>query len=277
MPKSILVTGASSGIGAATVETLAGQGHLVYGTIRKEEDRPRVEDVGGRPLLLDVTDKTTIETAREFLSRELPSTGLGALVNNAGIPCAGPLEYLSLDEIKATFDVNLFGVIRVTQALLPLLKQARGRIINISSVSGTIALPFMGAYAASKFALEALSDSLRREMVPFGIGVTVIQPGSTATAMWDKIEQIELAYLRGTRYEVIARRVRDGAIKAGRRGMPASDVARAVCKAVDAGKPLIRILVTKSPLLTRLTRVLPDRLLDSVIARRLWQQTSSAS
>src|SRR5947209_16873980 len=136
---------------------------------------------------MDVTDTASITRVRGEVERALGTTPLIALVNNAGIPAAGPLELLPLDELRRVLEVNLIGVVAVTQAFLPLLKRARGRIVNISSVSGRVAMPFMGPYAASKFALEAVSDSLRRELLPFGVDVIVVEPGSVQSRIWDKV------------------------------------------------------------------------------------------
>ena len=164
MPKAVLVTGASSGIGRAVAGELVRRGFTVFGTIRRRDDAPALAALGATPVTLDVTDAATIAAARAQLERALAGQPLVGLVNNAGIPAAGPLELLPLDELRRVFEVNVVGVVAVTQAFLPLLKVARGRIVNISSLAGRAALPFLGPYAASKFALEAISDSLRREL-----------------------------------------------------------------------------------------------------------------
>src|SRR3989449_205443 len=180
------------------------------------------------PVLMDVTDAAGIARARDEVARALAGAPLAALVNNAGIPSAGPLELVPLDQLRHVLEVNLIGAVAVTQAFLPLLKAARGRIVNISSVAGRGALPFMGPYAASKFALEGASDSLRRELRPFGVRVIVVQPGSVQSRIWEKVERWDLSRYRGTPYERVLERFRDLALRSGQRGLPADRVARAV-------------------------------------------------
>jgi len=172
-------------------------------------------------------------------------------------------------------EVNLVGAVAVTQAFLPLLKAARGRIVNISSVAGRGALPFMGPYAASKFALEGASDSLRRELLPFGVRVIVVQPGSVQSRIWEKVERWDLSRYRGTPYERVLERFRDLALRSGQRGLPAERVAHAVAKALTARRPPLRILVVESALGYRLMELLPDRLMDWLIERVLWKKAGS--
>src|SRR5947209_18757286 len=157
MPKAVLVTGASSGIGRAVAAELVRRGFTVFGTIRRRDDAASLAALGATPVTLDVTDAATIAAARAQLERALAGQPLAGLVNNAGIPAAGPLELLPLDELRRAFEVNLVGAVAVTQAFLPLLKVSRGRIVNMSSVAGRGALPFLGPYAASQVALDAVS------------------------------------------------------------------------------------------------------------------------
>src|SRR5881296_727045 len=161
----IVVTGASTGIGAAIARELAGRGFRVFGTVRRPSDAAALTQAGVTPVMMDVTDSPAIARARAEVERELAGAPLAGLVNNAGIPAAGPLELLPLDELRRALEVNLIGAVAVTQAFLPLLKRACGRIVNISSVAGRYALPFMGPYSASKFALEAVSDRDRKSVV----------------------------------------------------------------------------------------------------------------
>ncbi|MFN2136433.1 MAG: SDR family oxidoreductase, partial [Candidatus Promineifilaceae bacterium] len=181
--KTILITGVSSGIGLATAAALVEKGYRVFGSVRREEDARQVENQLGdlfTPLLFDVTDSAAVSDAVAQLSTALDGSGLYALINNAGVVIPGPLKYMPLDDFRAHFEVNLFGLLDVTQQCLPLLgaelnsPHPPGRVINISSTSGRVAYPFMGAYAATKHALEALSDSLRREMLLYGVEVVVI-------------------------------------------------------------------------------------------------------
>src|SRR2546427_671557 len=199
--QGVVVTGASSGIGAAIARDLAARGFRVFGTVRREQDGAPLEAAHVVPVLMDVTDTASVARARDEVTRALAGAPLAALVNNAGIPSAGPLELVPLDQLRHVLEVNLVGAVAVTQAFLPLLKAARGRIVNISSAAGRGCLPFLGPYAASKFALEGASDSLRRELLPFGVRVIVVQPGSVQSRIWEKVERWDLSRYRGTPYE----------------------------------------------------------------------------
>src|SRR5690606_7879549 len=188
--KHILITGISSGIGYAAARDLISHGYHVFGSVRREEDAQRLRDElgpGVTPLLFDVTDHSAIESAVAQMTEALNGQNLTALVNNAGITTPGPLLHMSLHEFRQQFEVNLFGLLDVTQQVAPLLgarpdaPQLPGRIINIGSVSGKVAYPCMGAYAASKHALEALSDALRRELMLYGVDVILIEPGTVNT------------------------------------------------------------------------------------------------
>jgi NAD(P)-dependent dehydrogenase (short-subunit alcohol dehydrogenase family) len=185
--KAVLVTGASTGIGFACVQTLAQAGFLVFAGVRTGSDAQRVGAIHpyARPLLLDVTVREQVAAAAEAIGAA--GVSLRGVVNNAGVAVAGPLEYLPMDELRRQFEINFFGAIAVTQAMLPLLRQAAdARIVFMSSVSGQIASPFVGAYASSKFALEAAADALRMELSRFGIRVSVVQPGNVRTPIWQK-------------------------------------------------------------------------------------------
>ena len=209
--------------------------------------------------------------AREAVTRTLGSRPLVGLVNNAGVPAVGPLELIELDDLRRTFEVNVIGAVAVTQAFLPMLRAARGRVVNISSVSARLALPFAGPYAASKFALEAISDSLRRELATAGVEVIVIQPGSVRTAIWRKIAALDPKRFSGTIYERALERMRQMAARSGERGLPPETVARAILRALTARRPPTRVLVvSRGGWKHRLVRLMPDRWLDRMIARRVW-------
>ena len=173
--------------------------------------------------------------------------------------------------------MNLIGALAVTQAFLPLLKAARGRIVNVSSVAGRGALPFMGPYAASKFALEGMSDSLRRELLPFGVRVIMIEPGSVQSRIWDKVAAMDLGRYRATAYGHVLERFRDAALRGAKRAPPADIVARAVARALTARRPPVRMLVSEHPIIDRLLLRLPDRLLDWLIVRSVWKLKSPES
>jgi len=187
--KAVLVTGASSGIGKECALRLASSGFRVFAGVRKDQDGERLKaEASGSvtPVLLDVTDSASIARAAQSVSRALDADSLHGLVNNAGIAVAGPLEMLPLDALRRQLDVNVIGQIAVTQAFLPMLRAAHGRVIIMGSILGRLALPFVGAYSAAKFALEALAESLGMEVRPFGVSVSIIEPGNIATPIWNK-------------------------------------------------------------------------------------------
>ena len=182
-----MITGASTGIGRACALDLDGRGFRVFAGVRKDEDgeRLRSERPSIEPLRIDVTDAGQIAAARDRVSEEVGTAGLAGLVNNAGIAVPGPLEHLPIDEFRRQMEVNLVGQVAVTQAFLPLLRTARGRVVNIGSIGGRVALPMLGPYAASKHAMEGISDSLRRELRPWGMQVSIVRPGPIATDIWE--------------------------------------------------------------------------------------------
>lgn len=207
-----LVTGASSGIGRATARELVARGWRVYGGVRRQEDAEALRHEGVRPLILDVRDEADVEAARDALAADQGAHGLQALVNNAGVSCFGPLEHTSPAELRALLEVNVVGVHAVTRALLPLLRAGAGRVVSVGSTSGRLALPYLGAYAASKHALEAWSDSLRRELREAGVSVILVQPGRVDTRMV-RDAPVDPSPFAGTPYEEgardMARRVRE--------------------------------------------------------------------
>lgn len=280
---AVLVTGASKGIGAACTVRLAEIGFRVYAGVRREVDGQTLIGQAGDavvPLQLDVTNAAQIAAAADRMAADTGERGLQALVNNAGVALAGPLEFLQIEELRRQLEVNVTGQIAVTQACLPLLRRARastkgdhraGRIVFMSSVAGRSALPFMGAYAASKFALEAAADALRVELRPFGITVSLVEPGVIDTPIWktsrDAAElnigkmppQIEEYY--GP--IVKAMRSRVDAI----RGLPPEHVADVVAHALTARRPRIRYVVGRDARLRiAIQQLLPDRVRDWVVA-----------
>jgi NAD(P)-dependent dehydrogenase (short-subunit alcohol dehydrogenase family) len=275
----ILVTGTSSGIGEACARHLAGLGFNVFAGVRKKEDGeplagPRIE-----PVIVDVTDDASVTSAAEAIGAAVGNSGLAGLVNNAGIAVAGPLEYVDIAEFQRQMDVNVTGVLRATQAMLPHLRNARGRIVNISSIGGRVAIPLVGPYAASKFALEGMSDTLRRELRPWGMHVALIEPGAVATPIWDKgVEQADdidrdaPAEVR-ERYGEIIDAVRKESEKNRTEGVPPQEVAEAVAHALTASKPKTRYLVGRDAKMRGpMSKVMPDRLLDAAIGRALGQR-----
>jgi NAD(P)-dependent dehydrogenase (short-subunit alcohol dehydrogenase family) len=271
MNQGVVVTGASSGIGFAIAAELARAGYAVFGTVRRAEDEAALVQAGVVPVRMDVTDTASIASALAAVRERLAGWPLAALVNNAGMPAAGPLELLPLDELRRVLEVNLIGQVAVTQAFLPLLKAARARIVNMSSVAGRAVLPFLGPYAASKFGLEAISDALRRELAPFGVRVIVIEPGNIQSKIWDKVEQLDLSRYRGTPYERVLGPFRDAALKGGREAPPATLVSRVVLRALTARRPPIRVIVSRHPWAERLAVWLPDRAMDWVMMKMVWK------
>ena len=276
--KSVLITGASSGIGRACALDLDSFGWRVFAGYRKDADAEALRAAGSQrmtPIRLDVTDSEQIVDAGELVSSTVGSAGLDALVNNAGIPIAGPLEFVAIDDLRHQLEVNLIGQVAVTQAVLPALRDAKGRIANVTSVGGKVVAPFFGPYSASKFALEAISDSLRRELHDFGIWVAAIEPGSIDTAIWDKGQQIgdDLIAERGEEIERTypgkLARFRDVARETGERGVSPEQVAKVVREMLLARKPKARYVIGRdAQQMIWAQRLLPTRVFDAIVRRQ---------
>ena len=276
---SVVITGASTGIGAACALALDKLNFRVFAGVRKRADGEALQAQSSSkltPIQLDVTNSHEIAAALKTVAGEVGDAGLTGLVNNAGIGVVGPLEIVSLDELRRQFEVNVIGLIAVTQALLPLLRKARGRVVNMSSIAGRAAMPYMGPYAASKHALEALSDALRIELQHTGVRVSVIQPGAIATPIWHKTrkevdgwestwsEESKALYLDGLN------RVKHIAAMSEENAAPPSLVADAVIHALTAPNPKPRYLVGRdAKLRALLTACLPDSLQDKLLTRVL--------
>lgn len=270
---AVLVTGATGGIGFATSHTLKERGFRVFGTFLPVEDPARLSEAGIEPIRLDVTDTVSVEAARDEVVRLLGETAhLSGLVNNAGIADGGPIELLDLDSVRRMLDVNIFGVFAVTKAFLPLLRMSKGRIVNVSSMSGRLAVPFLGPYCACKFALEAISDTLRREMLPFGVDVVVVQPAVTRTPIWDRVAEVDVGRFRGTPYERVAERVKKRMAKSQRKGLDPSVIAAAIVRGLTEANPPTRIPVVRKGKKRRLILQdwLPDRMIDRIVAKKIW-------
>lgn len=275
----VVVTGTSTGIGHTTALLLDREGFRVFAGVRREEDAARLREEGSSrlvPLLLDVTDPAAVEQAAKQVDAALVGAGLAGLVNNAGIGFGGPLEFASLEEMRRGFEVNVFGPVSVTQAFLPLLRRARGRIVNVSSGAGKASTPLLGPYCASKFALEALSDALRVELRRFGIAVCVIEPGFIDTPMQqkgiDEVDQMEkvLPAQALSLYGDALRKLRETIERFGRNSTPPEKVAKAILDALTASRPRTRYAVGRdAKLLVPLSRILPDRAKDAIFGRLL--------
>jgi NAD(P)-dependent dehydrogenase (short-subunit alcohol dehydrogenase family) len=275
----VLITGASTGIGEACARWLDRQGHHAIAGVRRDADARRLREGASERLttvLLDVTDAASIANARSEVERQTAGRGLGGLVNNAGIAVAGPLEHVPLDAFRHQLEVNVTGQVAVTQAFLPLLRAARGRIVLMGSIGGRMSTPFLAPYCASKFALEAIADSLRVELQPWGIHVAIVEPGSIATPIWNKSDESTSATLAGAAaalerdYGRAMAAVREAAAATGRRGLPAEIVAQAVEHALTAPSPRTRYLVGRDARIRALLmRFVPDRVRDRLIARAM--------
>jgi NAD(P)-dependent dehydrogenase (short-subunit alcohol dehydrogenase family) len=276
--KSVVVTGASTGIGYAISAVLGKHGMEVFGGVRKQADAERLQRELGNtftPLLMDVTEDDAIKAAAEMVSEKLAGRTLFGLVNNAGIAGGGPLLHQPIEEFRKTLEVNLLGPFQVTQAFAPLLGADRtrtgkpGRIVQISSVAGKLAFPFLGAYVASKFALEGMSESLRRELLLYGIDVIVIGPGAVKTPMFDKAQEIDLSPYMTTDYGSILTGFVEYFLNESKKGLPPSRIADAVYKALTARKPRVRYAVVPQRLKNwTLPRALPKRTLDRMIGKQ---------
>ncbi len=276
--RSAVITGASTGIGRACVEKFVSEGWQVFASVRKAEDGERLKAGIGEaviPLVFDVTDTEAVMKAGAFVREALMGSTLGALVNNAGIAVAGPLLHLPVEEMEKQLDVNVTGQLRAVQAFAPLLGADRslsgapGRVVNISSVAGFSAAPLLTPYACSKFALEAFTQGLRRELMMYGIDVVAINPGPIATPIWDKAETMDPEQYAHTVYIGAIRRILNYMLERGRKGLPPSKVADAVWTAVTAPKPKLNTVITPEPFTQWLLGVLPGRTTDRLITKRL--------
>jgi NAD(P)-dependent dehydrogenase (short-subunit alcohol dehydrogenase family) len=269
---AVVVTGASTGIGEVSAQHLSSLGFHVFAGVRKAEDAERARAAGLEPLTLDVIDADSIRAA----AQQVGDTPLAGLVNNAGIAVAGPLEFIPVEEFRRQLDVNVVGQVAVTQAFLPALRKARGRIINMGSIGGRVALPLLSPYAASKFALEAITDSLRRELRPWAMHVAIIEPAAIATPIWDKSREANEELAKDAPpeaeqlYGKLIERIRAETAELARSGLPPIEVAKAVEHALTADRPKTRYLVGRAAKgRAAAAALLPDRVFDRLIARAL--------
>lgn len=276
--RSVVVTGVSSGIGLATAKSLLGAGFRVFGSVRKDEDARRVSsELGERftPLVFDVTDEKAVKTAAARVRSALNGQTLAGLVNNAGIAVAGPLVYLPIADFRNQLEVNLTGVMVTTQAFAPLLgvdrslKGKPGRIVNLSSVSGRRATPFLGPYAASKFGLEGLSAALRQEMLVFGIDVIVVAPGMVSTPIWDKANELDVEPYATTAFASPIENVRFMAVKQGKAGLPPDKIGDVIRRAVTARFPKPRYEVSRPGMGKLVLSLLSQRTIDRLTANAI--------
>jgi short-subunit dehydrogenase len=277
LPKTAVITGASTGIGYAAAEAFIKKGCRVFGSVRKQADADRLKAALGdafTPLIFDVTDTDGIILGRKIVEQELKGSGLGCLVNNAGIVVAGPLQHIPIKELRKQFEVNVIGLIEVTQQFLPLLGAKEnhpvkpGKIINISSVAGKMAVPFLGPYAGSKHAVEGVSHSLRRELQVYGIDVVIVGPGAVKTPIWDKAK--ELPSYEGTVYSEALDKVQRFAAKSGENGYPPEYLGEKIVEIFFDPKPKVRYAyVPQKWERWIIPRLLPARMFDRMLGKRL--------
>jgi len=278
-PPAVLVTGATTGIGAAIGRALLAQGFHTFGTYRHPADCATLRGAGIVPIQLDIRDVASLAAARTAVAETLGGAPLWGLVNNAGISALGAVEAMPLDALRGVIEVNVIGVTATCQAFLPLIRSARGRVVNISSLAGERPLPFLGAYSASKAALEALSESLRHELGPVGVKVIVIQPGAVRTGMAAALVGSESAgsseraaeQLRDPLLALGIANVRRTLVTDAARGLPPEAVAAAVLRALTAADPPARIRVEQRTWRSGLARVLPNRWRDRCLAEWVWR------
>jgi NAD(P)-dependent dehydrogenase (short-subunit alcohol dehydrogenase family) len=275
---SVVITGASTGIGWATAKLLLDRGFRVFGSVRKPADADRLRTEFGAnftPLLFDVTDEAAVLSAAREVRAALNGETLTGLVNNAGIAVAGPVLELAADEFRRQIDVNVIGPIIATQAFGPLLgsdpslKGPKGRIVMISSVAGKNGNPFSAAYAASKHAIEGLSESLRREMMLFGIDVIIIAPGAVKTPIWSKAEEVDISPYKNSPFFPALERIRKYMLHLGEIGLPPGKIAERIADVLTSARPKVRYQITPDPMRHLMTSVLPKRMVDRIIAKRL--------
>ncbi|MEO0722056.1 MAG: SDR family oxidoreductase [Pseudomonadota bacterium] len=275
--KTVVITGASTGIGRATAEYFANKGWTVFAGVRKEEDGAALKASASgdlRPILLDVAKPDHVDAAVVEVAKALDGKTLTGLVNNAGIANMGPLALQPLDEFQSHFDVNVFGLLRTTQAFLPLLGMdtdrtgSPGRIVNITSVGGKLSAPFLGAYTATKHAVEAMTDSLRRELVVYGIDAIAVGPGAVKTPIWDKAEQRnESGPYSNTRWSTSIDRFEQVMLDGGRTGLEPQTIARVIETALSDGSPKARY----APVPNKLTNfTIPTRLPKRWVDKIFW-------
>jgi NAD(P)-dependent dehydrogenase (short-subunit alcohol dehydrogenase family) len=276
--KSVLITGASTGIGRASALRLDRAGWRVFAGVRRQEDAESLRADASphlTPLMIDVTDASQIAAAAEKVAAAVGEAGLDGLVNNAGIAVPSPLETIPIEDFRHQIEVNLTGQVAVTQALLPSIRRARGRIVFISSIGGRIAFPLTGAYHAAKFGIEAVGDIFRQELRAWGISVSIVEPGSIATPIWDRGEQRadeigERTPEREALYGMAVSRYRKVVRATARRGIPPEKAAMAIEHALDARRPKARYLVgLDAKVQARLKPLIPTRVFDRVVARAM--------
>jgi NAD(P)-dependent dehydrogenase (short-subunit alcohol dehydrogenase family) len=276
--QSVVITGASTGIGWATAKLLLCRGFRVFGSVRKQTDFDRLKATFGAnftPLLFDVTDEAAVLAAAREVRAALDGGTLAGLVNNAGIGITGPVLEQPADEFRRLMEVNLIGPIIATQAFGPLLgsdpslRGPKGRIVMISSVSGKNGLPLWSAYSASKHAIEGLSESLRREMMLFGIDVIIVAAGAVKTPIWSKADGADISAYRNSPYFSALEKLRKFMLHLSQIGLPPEKVAERIAEALTTTSPKVRYSIAPDPMRQLVISVLPKRTADKIYAKSL--------
>jgi NAD(P)-dependent dehydrogenase (short-subunit alcohol dehydrogenase family) len=276
--RSVVITGASTGIGWASAKLLLDRGFRVFGSVRKQADADRLKGEFGvnfTPLIFDVTDEAAVLAAAREVRGALNGETLAGLVNNAGIAVSGPVLELAADEFRRQMEVNFIGPIIATQAFGPLLgadpqlKGPKGRIVMISSVAGKSGNPTGAAYSASKHAIEGLSESLRREMMLFGIDVIIIAPGAVKTPIWDKGQEVDISVYKNSPYFPALQKIRTFTQHLSKIGLPPETIAERIFQALTLASPNVRYQITPDPMRHLIMSWLPKRTVDKMIAKRL--------
>ena len=276
--QSIVVTGVSTGIGLDATRILIEKGFRVYGSVRNQADAKRLTKAFGAnfiPLFFDITDEGAVYTAAKQVRKDLNGETLFGLINNAGVAVAAPILHLPIEDFRKQMEINVTGQLIVTQAFAPLLgtdhllKGSPGRIINISSESGRNGSPFLAAYSASKHALEGLSESMRRELMLYGIKVIIVAPGPVVTPIWDKAEQVDPDQYKHTDYYESGIRFQKYTLKNGHNGLPVEIVSNVILRALTIKNPRVRYTVVPNPFMNRIISLIPKRHIDNIIAKSL--------
>lgn len=276
--QSVVITGTSTGIGHASAKVLLARGFRVFGSVRKQADADRLKAEFGAnfvPLIFDVTDEAAVHAAAREVRSVLNGETLKGLVNNAGIAVAGPALEISSDDFRKQIDVNVIGPFIATQAFAPLLGADRslkgmpGRIVMISSVAGKHGNPLLSPYSTSKHAIEGFSESLRRELMLYGIDVVIIGPGAVKTAIWSKTDEIDITRYDNSEYRPALEKLQAYARQLGEKGLPAEQLGELVHHVLTDPKPKVRYQVTPEPGRMFLARFLPRRMMDRLVGKQL--------
>jgi NAD(P)-dependent dehydrogenase (short-subunit alcohol dehydrogenase family) len=276
--QSVVITGASTGIGWASAKLLLQRGFRVFGSVRKAADAERLRnEFGGNftPLLFDVTDEAAVGSAAGEVRAALNGETLAGLVNNAGIAVAGPALELAVADFRRQFEINVIGPIIVTQAFGPLLgvdgslRGPKGRIVMVSSLAGRNGNPLVSPYCTSKHAIEGLSESLRRELMLFGIDVVIVAPGAVKTPIWGKAEKVDVSVYSNSPFFPALEKIRAVMLQLAEKGLPAERIADVIASALTSAHPKTRYQIAPDPIFQHVVAMLPKRMVDKIVARRL--------